>query len=469
MVILYDLNICLNEGPLLKNIIYRGEGNSSLVIALKSETKVLRLLKKNGKLLKFSCDNHVQDHLLRTIKFIHQIMRPIINRNLIETPELIHLRSSFVHQLNALVKDSRPSHRLSKTLMLDDQYALVMNDLCSLPASILSTCESYLCGPVLSIEIKPKQGFMPIISGGSPSTSCLYSRAQYLKLSRGRISRMSKYCPLDLFSGCPQRMRGAIRNLIHTPQNNFRLFKDLVLVYGESKTTKFSLLLEEFFNFDTHNFSFLELEDLLTDLIVQSLLVTFTETPDEVNLDDKMIDCPDSICVHHNQDDTLQCKDCKHELPKGCALWSVLRAQKLDTIGPKKASEMLDWISINTKKGPHIIDLLNKPDHIGSADQLPSENNFMYHYRKIWEFLVSLTAKDCSIIITMKRIQNNAIHQNHPGLKYKFISDKQSGSQYIFSIGITDLDQKSPYKIKRICENHKLMSDAKQKYDLSNK
>ena len=47
-----------------------------------------------------------------------------------------------------------------------------------------------------------------------------------------QISAYSEYNPLDLFSGSKDRIYKAVRDLISSPQNNFRVFLDGALVYG---------------------------------------------------------------------------------------------------------------------------------------------------------------------------------------------------------------------------------------------
>lgn len=64
-------------------------------------------------------------------------------------------------------------------------------------------------------------------------------------MKRGSVSILSDYCPLDLFSGCHRRQRKAIDNLLATPQNNLRIFKNLKLVYGEEKRISFTDLFND--------------------------------------------------------------------------------------------------------------------------------------------------------------------------------------------------------------------------------
>lgn len=117
----------------LDQVIYRGEGNSSIIIALKLRAKVIRLLKKDGKIMKSSQDHHVSQHPMHNIEFTHRIMKPLTGPFLSSAIELVHLKSDFINLLSEKVQVERPLHRLDKTLHLDDQYALVMDDLCTLP------------------------------------------------------------------------------------------------------------------------------------------------------------------------------------------------------------------------------------------------------------------------------------------------------------------------------------------------
>ena len=57
---------------------------------------------------------------------------------------------------------------------------------------------------------------------------------QYAKLYSGEIKSISRYCPLDLFSGDEIRMKKAIFDLFERPHNRFKVFKNGQLLYTES-------------------------------------------------------------------------------------------------------------------------------------------------------------------------------------------------------------------------------------------
>lgn len=472
------------DETILDQIIYRGEGNSSLVVALKSRTKVIRLLKKDGKIMKSSQDHHVSQHPMRSLQFIHLIMKPLTEPFLSGPMELVHLKSDFINSLSTIVENHRPSHRLDKTLLLDDQYALVMDDLCALPSKLVDGIGSNcLCGPTISIEIKPKQGFLPIRrllmkpslndqSANKIRNCCIYGSVQYLKLARGRIREASDYCPINLFSGCPKRMKSALASLLKNPQNNLRIFKDLILAYGENHQSKVSQILGDLFE-DGGNPLAIDPEERLLDILVQSLLnlnVAYRET-EMRDLENSFGSACDICLQHQTKEGKCNCCDISpskrrfkselnHRLPKSCVLSSVLRAQKLDTIGAHEASHMLEWLLEDSKQnGGDILEELSKPQMpkgFGSPHHMPDETKQEFYFRKVWEFLVSLTAKDCSIIVTLRRVGEGyyeSIVASNPVLEKHILREEKSGNYYMFNVGIADLDQKMPLKIPRICDN----------------
>ena len=68
--------------------------------------------------------------------------------------------------------------------------------------------------------------------------SYFYVNFQYLKLKNAKISQISQYCPIDLFSGKAQRMNRAIKGLFENPQNNLKMFQDGKMVYNEYSPDK---------------------------------------------------------------------------------------------------------------------------------------------------------------------------------------------------------------------------------------
>lgn len=485
----------------LDHITYRGEGNSSIVIALSTQAKVIRLLKSDGPHPRSEQDHRLAHDPSCILKFIHLIMRPLADPFLSGPIELLHLEADFIARLSKRIDIHRPLHRLDKALPLDNQYALIMDDLCTLPCRLTKYLKpGDLCGPTISVEIKPKQGFLPVhryVMRSSTNDqawcklrdSCLYGSYQYLKLHKGRIEEKSNYCPIDLFSGCPMRMKIALDELLRNPQNNFRVFKNRALAYDDNNRCKFSLILDNFFEPDKTLISVSSqrqcdkrstiTEDKLIDLLIQCLLRDKEKKDPDLNNTSRSEDenlCHSSdICLQHPI--KVSCRRCDsfpsskkhksdpssqyHRLPQNCVLSRVLRAQKLDTIGAHEALFMLNWLLEHCKTDPdfNVIEDLSKPQipvGFGSSHQLPFESQQEYYFRKVREFLVSLTAKDCSIMVTLRRItakRYDSIVSEQPNLRGHLLKDFRSGGHYLFNVGIADLDQKLPPKIPKICDN----------------
>lgn len=80
--------------------------------------------------------------------------------------------------------------------------------------------------PTISFEIKPK---CPI----DIDNKCKFCNKQKKKLQSGRIVRVTKYCPKDLYSGDIKRMQEAVLNLLKNPQNNIQIYKNSKLIYSD--------------------------------------------------------------------------------------------------------------------------------------------------------------------------------------------------------------------------------------------
>lgn len=535
---------------ILEQVEYRGEGNSSIVIALKDRAQVIKLAKRHLG----PCDSKNLNQLLQSslenVIYIDNIFTPLAGPYMSANFKLIYLKPSFINALHGVIEPHRPLQRLDKSLIIHDQYAMLMNDLCSLPKFITNHLRpDDLCGPTFSVEIKPKQGFLPIVPSSMQSTksdinfmgheintseqrwlpgnSCLFGSNQYLKLLRGQIKRLSGYCPIDLFSGCPKRMKNAIRQLIFNPQNNFRIFKNLDLVYHDQKPMRLTDAIQDMFGINTTTSGIAtknqkidlqrdtetsdsDAENRFVDLLCRMLL-NKNESDEYNGLDDDtdhdfdyteelkedILNATCDICLDHLS--LRKCKRCNpindhsptqfkqniesnsikemrispHELTKKSVLYHVLKAQQLDTIGIHRATYMLDWLLKNNNP-EMVLDQLScpcKPPGFGSSHQLAHESRYDFYIRKVWEFLVSMTAKDCSLMITFQGITTKCqkhIEQNVPELKNNLLTEKTTGLYYLYSIGLTDLDKKKPTKLPVIRDNFDISHKIRLEHQATN-
>lgn len=120
------------------------------------------------------------------------------------------------------------------------------------------------------------------------------------------LKEESHYCPLDLFSGCHSRMMNAIKNLLQTPQNNFRIFRDSELIYSDDgNLADLDTLLLGFTSDDGVASTDLDQrsEKLLSSLLIKALTLPF-ENSSTTRLDDlNIIDDKLHLCSYHETAD----------------------------------------------------------------------------------------------------------------------------------------------------------------------
>ena len=77
-------------------------------------------------------------------------------------------------------------------------------------------------------------GWHSVENASCAADLCHRCLKQYAKLYKGEIKSISRYCPLDLFSGDEMRMKTAIFDLFERPHNRFKVFKNGRILYTES-------------------------------------------------------------------------------------------------------------------------------------------------------------------------------------------------------------------------------------------
>ncbi|XP_075227368.1 inositol phosphate kinase 1 [Lycorma delicatula] len=298
---------------------------------------------------------------------------------------------------------------------------------------------------VFCVEIKPKQGWIPFMDRYNPK--CTFCLNQYLKLSKGSVEKISQYCPLDLFSGNESRMKSAIKNLLATPQNNLKLFKDGVLVYSDDIKTDLFLILKEFFKTSKHftaddnlekltdKFCHLVFNALTTDLtdseklpIIEDVSITFKEK------DIKPREIPSSPIITFSTPilDWHSCDWTSQLLPSDCILDRILKIQQLENSGADAVYRLYKTNYPQETDYEYVSKLCDHPEGILKLDP-------------VQRYLLATTAKDCSILIAFQRISSdncNIIRRTH-------IMKDVDGINYAWNIGISDLDPKPLSCIKK--------------------
>lgn len=411
------------------------------------------------RLVKDDTSNHnvvsaseVLKRLEEQVTFVQDVLRPLLG-NFVHCPNIVPLTAEEISVVNKRVQNSRPAQRCNKSVKEVDTYVLILPDYCSLPPemSVHPTA-----GPVISIEIKPKQGFMLKEECLPPSQfmksqMCRFCMMQYYKLKTHAITRRSGYCPMDLFSGCPGRMYHAFQELLKTPQNNFRIFKNQELVYSEEKREDLNVLLKGFFTLSSDK----NHADRLCHLVIKALLKPFNYTsvlaPSELSRR--------SMCSNSAVGCAKNCAVTCHGLPKGSILDRVLKVQMLDTLDITEIySLFLELREFSQNQSKDVVGIYSRcqiPLYLGEKSRMPNETELEFASRKVWEFLVALTLKDCSLMLVFKRLNSSC----SAAPSHVTITDDM-GQPYLFSLAITDLDSKPLSKVEKVLQDSHAMIES---------
>ncbi|KAF1001778.1 hypothetical protein AG4045_000689 [Apium graveolens] len=224
---------------------YRGEGAANLVLSYTGSYppfvgKVLRVRKitENGAeydnglsgLSKHECllwdelisapSREMAEHL-----YVKNVMRPLLGSDYVESGVRVLVGKGFLESVESNILSKRPSWRVNDAKTNTECVsALLLPDLSHFPGSVLN---KEFC---ITVEIKPKCGFLPVSDLIAEENSVKKSISRFkmhqaLKFHQGKISEVSEYDPLDLFSKSIKRVNKAVKDLFLTPQNNFRSCK----------------------------------------------------------------------------------------------------------------------------------------------------------------------------------------------------------------------------------------------------
>lgn len=197
-----------------------------------------------------------------------------------------------------------------------------------------------LVGPVYSVEIKPKQGF--ITPECAQLCICKFRLRQQEKLSSRLIEKPSDYCPLDLFSDDQMRMKFALSSLIANPQNNFRLFVDQKPVpddeldkqFGQSGGLDKEKLINLLISALSHPF---ELGTSVSSGPASSLIAHSISSVSSSDPHPTPTASSDLQCKYHFNIHQL---NSRKPLNDGSIMKCILDVQRLDEIGSSKAFEL---------------------------------------------------------------------------------------------------------------------------------
>ncbi|XP_028680114.1 inositol-pentakisphosphate 2-kinase isoform X1 [Erpetoichthys calabaricus] len=427
---------------------YHGEGNKSLVVSHLQRSQVFRFLKYPASDTENLCKTarNAFIHVQKIVDFSKNVMKPLLGENYVHHGVVVQLPLEFVQSVCLKVQQERPESRCDKMMDTFSGYALCLPNLTKLPAFHFSEKQSSLC-----IEIKPKCGFLPFSRHVSRETKyrvCRFCMHQHLKLANGKWHRMSRYCPLDLFSGSKQRMSFALKNLLQEPQNNLKIFKNGTLIYG-CKDEKDSL---QDLNTLIHHLKpyFYPANGLIsgshgTRTVLNELIHVITVA---------LLNATDSRRKYIPEGRTYCEASTLHReilrkgisgLPKDCVLSKILQAQTLDNLDIEGLYPLYRRVQQHLEEfpeertrlqidGPYDKSFLEKLENVQPED----DGTVEYAVQKVHQYRVAMTAKDCSIMIAFSPCAEDELPDSH-------LVIPSSKSRFTYSVSILDLDPK-PYE-----------------------
>ncbi|XP_035245242.1 inositol-pentakisphosphate 2-kinase [Anguilla anguilla] len=444
---------------------YHGEGNKSLVVSHSQLSHVLRLLKYPAENAEHSPQTTEQAfrHIQNIVDFNKNIMKPLLGEKYVHHGEAVKLPLDFVRQLSLKVQQERPESRCDKVMDTFSGCAVCLPNLTQ-----ISSCHISQHRPPLCIEIKPKCGFLPFsrhVSKEIKRKVCRFCMHQHFKLANGKWKTMSRYCPLDLFSGNKQRMCFAIKRLLEEPQNNFKIFKNGELIYGCKEDVDLNGLAQQLKPYfypsngliHGHQSSKVVLNELI-QVICGALLSSWDSgrageprkgEPRKGPAPEGRAHCEAGL-LHRDM-----LRHGNHYLPKDCVLSKILQAQMLDSLDIeglyplyKRVERHLEEFPKERSRlqidGPYNEHFLEKIKNCPSED----DGSIEYAVGKVHQYRVAMTAKDCSVMITLAPCGEDELPE--PNLEIQ-----PSKRRFTYSVSILDLDPK-PYE--SIAHQYKLDS-----------
>ncbi|KAG5348225.1 IPPK kinase, partial [Acromyrmex charruanus] len=212
----------------VEDAIYKGEGNANIVVALPQERTVIRFRKSlPGEVSPDGGRTRVQ----REVGYARNVVSCFLG-SYMQIPEIVRYDAADIAKLSDAVRPLRPEIRRYKEIT--DTYATKFPDYTLLDLQLELDQTVFRSRSTFCVEIKPKQGYLREAEQKFPG--CPYCLNQYAKLRRKDIATPSNYCPFDLFSGKEPRMKAAMKELLKSPQNNLKIFKDGLVVYNQTSS-----------------------------------------------------------------------------------------------------------------------------------------------------------------------------------------------------------------------------------------
>lgn len=471
----------------------------------------------------------------RVVQFCENTMLPLLGSQYVRLSYKVSLKKFDLRAIERKVFDDRPTHRriirqqrgMGETetetydaLNKHQRYGLLMMNCAKLPlpsnSPVVSPKALNIC-----VEIKTKCGFLPtrsIVKQQIKAEISRYRLHQRLKNRKGNTKGVSNYDPLDLFSMERPRVVSALKSLMKHPQNNFRFFLNQQVICPKKAAPQSQPLSDSGSCSQTQSSEYLFDErlwpselgsldrfvDTLTDILLsESLLdkLRAAQMLDKLDIENVYIVFQflmRNVNLVHNMLKTFT--DLEMQI-KSQELFETCRAsiEKLDCcltlldliITNNKSRQVYDSYRLFRSLSPESILLRcesfwSLSDFQTTFDENPPEETtiLLDSIFILRDFLISKTAKDCSVMIVLQPkttaangeqgTQWTSSKVSSPSTKCKILCSDgliaeyytskpviRQIREYSYSVAIVDLDPKSVYRIphyfrldREICDSY---------------
>ncbi|KAL2611231.1 hypothetical protein R1flu_022923 [Riccia fluitans] len=349
--------------------------------------------------------------------YVRDVLRPLLTDTHVDPGTIVFVSGLFVEALNRNIAHRRPAWRMdSGSLTMSSGIGLLIDDhsIFTIPRDTVGNLPR-----TITVEMKPKWGFLPESpwikeENAIKKTVSRFRMHQILKMKEGKIKGISKYCPLDLFSGTEEGILKALRDLFVTPQNNLRIFYNGEEVFGD---------------FDGS-----------------------TTSPEDARVPLENI-IKEIVPFHEGGPVLAFQKLVAHLLFQSNILEKLQRVQKLDYLdieGSIQAYEkFMDHIKRSTTGSEDVVpSTLETDSHPEQATYVNgiSKLTFEECRKALRDYLISATAKDCGIMLALQPVEPETMSDiSIPGTGVL----EHSGRFYFHKIHFLDLDVKRLKKLPR--------------------
>ena len=146
---------------------------------------MLRIMKEDPLESESTGEDHDERKLEEMISFLKKVISHFVSSEFLDVPRVVRLSRKQVQQICQVIHPLRPKHRLQKSVAVRDMAVLLLPDYCAMKAGPLTSGQlSPSRYPVMSVEIKAKQGVALMQAAHLPVSAFCLKQSEKVRPSR---------------------------------------------------------------------------------------------------------------------------------------------------------------------------------------------------------------------------------------------------------------------------------------------